>query len=180
MEKEATGLSPRSSPAQKVLGGPIIKLSHRIDTDLIYPGKYLSVRSPDEMIKHVFEHLDPSARAKIKAPSIIVAGRNFGCGSSRSQAVTALKHAGVVAIVAVSFARLYFRNCINQGLPVIICPEAFDRFQEDRNARIDLPGGTIESDGLILKFSPLPDFLLNILSAGGLVPFTRDLIAGAR
>jgi 3-isopropylmalate/(R)-2-methylmalate dehydratase small subunit len=127
------------------------------------------------MIKHVFEHLDPETRAKLKPPTIIVAGRNFGCGSSRFQAVTALKYSGVVAIVAISFARLYFRNCINQGLPVVICPEAFNLLQENKMARIDLLGGTIKSEGLTLPFSPLPDFLLSILSAGGLVPYTRHL-----
>ena len=175
MGTDTPGVPPESKIAHRVLEGPIVKLPHRIDTDLIYPGRYLSVRSPDEMSKHVFEHLDSPTRARIKSPSIIVAGRNFGCGSSRSQAVTAVKHAGVVAIVAVSFARIYFRNCINQGLPVIICPEAFDLLQEDRTAKIDLPGGTIESDGLTLRFNPLPDFLLRILSAGGLIPYTRDI-----
>ena len=161
---------------QTILGGPILRLPHRIDTDLIYPGRYLSVRSPDEMTKHVFENLDSGIRVKIKPCTIIVTGRNFGCGSSRSQAVTALKYAGVAAIVAVSFARLYFRNCINQGLPVIVCPEAYELLQEGKIARIDLVGGSINSDELSIRFNPLPDFLLKILSMGGLVPYTRNLI----
>jgi 3-isopropylmalate/(R)-2-methylmalate dehydratase small subunit len=175
MAYDTPGLSSEPKVPQRTIEGPILKLSHRIDTDLIYPGKYLSVRSPDEMTKHVFEHLDSEIRAKIRPSTIIVAGRNFGCGSSRSQAVTALKYAGVAAIVAISFARLYFRNCINQGLPVIICPEAFELFQEGKMAQIDLVGGAINSDGLSLRFTPLPDFLLKILSMGGLVPYTRNL-----
>lgn len=168
-------LSNEPKIPRTVIDGPILKLSHRIDTDLIYPGRYLSVRSPDEMTKHVFEHLDSEIRAKIRPSTIIVAGRNFGCGSSRSQAVTAVKYAGVAAIVAISFSRLYFRNCINQGLPVIICPEAFELYQEGKMAQIDLVGGTINSDGVSLQFTPLPDFLLKILSMGGLVPYTRNL-----
>lgn len=172
------GLSPLPDPKAtlSILDGPILRLPHRINTDQIYSGRYLSVRSHDEMAKHVFENLDPGIRAKIKPGTIIAAGRNFGCGSSRSQAVTGLKYAGIAAIVAVSFARLYFRNCINQGLPVIVCPEAYELLQEGQIARIDLLGGSIKIDEFNIRFSPLPDFLLKILSEGGLVPYTRKIL----
>jgi 3-isopropylmalate/(R)-2-methylmalate dehydratase small subunit len=157
-----------------ILNGPILKLPHRINTDQIYPGRFLSVRSPEEMARHAFENLDSGLREKVRQGTIVVAGRNFGCGSSRSQAVTALKYAGIAAIVAVSFARLYFRNSINQGLPVVVCPEAYDLLQEGRTAQVNLSSGIITSDVLSLRFTPLPPFLMEILSSGGLVPYTRS------
>lgn len=161
-------------PKDSILEGPILKLPHRINTDQIYPGRFLSVRSPADMASHVFENYDSRLRDKIKQGTILVAGRNFGCGSSRSQAVTALKHAGIGAIVAVSFARLYFRNSINQGLPVVVCPEAYEHLQGGRTAQIDLSGGTITSDDVTLRFTPLAPFLMEILSSGGLVSYTRN------
>ena len=176
------GLRPLPDPKAtlSILDGPILRMPHRVNTDQIYPGKYLSVRSHEEMAKHVFENLDPAIRSKIKPGTILVAGRNFGCGSSRSQAVTGLKYAGIAAIVAVSFARLYFRNCINQGVPVIVCPEAYELLQEDKIARIDLVGGSIRSGELNIRFTPLPDFLLEILSRGGLVHYTHDRLRRER
>jgi len=163
-----------NQPTASILEGPILKLPHRVNSDQIYPGRFLSVRSPDEMAKHVFENLDSGFREKIRQGTILVAGRNFGCGSSRSQAVTALKYAGIGAIVAISFARLYFRNSINQGLPVVVCPEAFELLQEGTTSRVNLPGGTITNDTVNLRFTPLPPFLMEILSKGGLVPYTRS------
>jgi len=147
---------PDPKATLSILEGSILRLPHRINTDQIYSGRYLSVRFHDEMAKHVFENLDPGMRSKIKPGTIILAGRNFGCGSSRSQAVTGLKYAGIAAIVAVSFARLYFRNCINQGMPVIVCPEAYELLQEGKMARIDLVGGSIRSDGFTVRFALYP------------------------
>jgi 3-isopropylmalate/(R)-2-methylmalate dehydratase small subunit len=170
--------TPISGPAISIIEGPLVRLPHHVNTDQIYPGRYLSVRSHDEMARHAFENLESEIRSRIEPGAIIVAGRNFGCGSSRSQAVTGPKYAGIRAIVAVSFARVYFRNCINQGLPVIVCPEAYELLREGERARIDLVGGSIETGASILRFTPLPDFLLEILSEGGLVPYTRRILAG--
>jgi 3-isopropylmalate/(R)-2-methylmalate dehydratase small subunit len=154
----------------------VLKLGDHIDTDLIYPGKYVPLVDPEQWACHALEGIDPGFPDRIKSNDVIVAGRNFGCGSSRSQAVSCLKYAGVSAVVAVSFARIFFRNAINQGLPVIECPEAMEVVDEGETIRISLQEGFIESQGRRLEFEPLPDFLMDIILEGGLVPFTKNLL----
>jgi 3-isopropylmalate/(R)-2-methylmalate dehydratase small subunit len=156
--------------------GRVLRLGDHIDTDLIYPGKYVPLVDPGQWARHALEGIDPCFPGRIKANDVIVAGRNFGCGSSRSQAVSCLKYAGIGAIVAVSFSRIFFRNAINQGLPVIECPESNAALEEGETVRINLQEGFIESQGRRLKFEPLPDFLMDIILAGGLVPFTQKLL----
>jgi len=156
--------------------GRVIKLGDHIDTDLIYPGKYVPLVDPRQWARHALEGIDPAFPGRIKFNDVIVAGRNFGCGSSRSQAVSCLKYAGIGAIVAVSFSRIFFRNAINQGLPVIECPESNEALDEGEKIRINFQEGWIESQGRRLKFEPLPDFLMDILLAGGLAAFTKDLL----
>jgi len=158
--------------------GKVIKLGDNIDTDIIYPGKYLSLLSPDEIKKHALEGVDPSFPLRIRPNDVIVAGKNFGCGSSRSQAVTCLKYAGISAIVAVSFARIFFRNSINQGLPVIVSRDAYQKLDDRAPIYIDLLKGIIKSNKTVINFSPLPDFLLNIILQGGLVPYTKEILKG--
>jgi 3-isopropylmalate dehydratase small subunit len=122
------------------------------------------------------EDADPQFSKQVKKGDVIVAGRNFGCGSSREQAPLALKYAGVGAVVAGSFARIFFRNAINVGLPVVVCPKAHQLIQAGDVVRIDLQKGSIEvsGSGLKMTFDPMPDFLMSILQSGGLVPFTRE------
>jgi 3-isopropylmalate dehydratase small subunit len=121
------------------------------------------------------EDADPSFPARVQEGDVIVAGRNFGCGSSREQAPLALKHAGVSAVVAGSFARIFYRNAVNVGLPVIICPEAASRVRPGDMVRIDLEAGRIVlGDGEGIDFAPMPAFLRAILQEGGLVPYTRS------
>jgi 3-isopropylmalate/(R)-2-methylmalate dehydratase small subunit len=160
----------------QLIEGRVLKLGDHIDTDLIYPGKYVPLVDPAQWARHALEGIDPGFPGRIKSNDVIVAGRNFGCGSSRSQAVSCLKYAGIGAIVALSFSRIFFRNAINQGLPVIECPESNEALADGETIRINLQEGFIESQGRRLKFEPLPDFLMDIILEGGLVPFTRNLL----
>ena len=151
-----------------------------INTDVIYPGKYTyELFSPEEMAKHALEDFDPSFAEKVEKGDIVLAGRNFGCGSSREQAVSCMKHAGVAAIIAPSFARLYYRNAINQALHVIVCPEAADHARQNKHdlqlkeARIDLQEGKIMIGDLEFSFTPMSGKALEIFEAGGLAPYTK-------
>ena len=147
-----------------------------INTDLIIPGRYLDDYSPENLVKHVMEDADPSFAKQVAKGDIIVAGRNFGCGSSREQAPLALKLAGVSGVIAVSFARIFFRNAVNVGLPVIICPKAHALLRQGDEVEVDLDRGLVRSvlTGKELRFEPLPKFLVEILDNGGLVPYVRE------
>jgi len=150
-----------------------------INTDLIIPGRYLDDYSAKNLAAHVMEDADPEFPRKVAKGDIVVAGRNFGCGSSREQAPSALKHAGVSAVVAGSFARIFYRNAINVGMPVIVCPAAAARIRSGDLIEIDLHGGSmVLKDGERITFPPLPDFLIRILDEGGLAPYTRRRLRG--
>ena len=159
-----------------MIEGRAWKFADHINTDLIIPGRYLDDYSPENLAAHVMEDADPRFAKQVRKGDVIVAGRNFGCGSSREQAPLALKYAGVGAVVAGSFARIFFRNAINVGLAVIVCPEAHQAIRAGDVIRIDLHQGSIEvvESGQRMSFDPMPDFLMSILRSGGLVPFTRE------
>jgi 3-isopropylmalate dehydratase small subunit len=159
-----------------MIEGRVWRFGDHINTDLIIPGRYLDDYSSTNLAAHVLEDADPQFAKQVRKGDVIVAGRNFGCGSSREQAPLALKYAGVGAVVAGSFARIFFRNAINVGLPVVVCPQASQRIQAGEVVRIDLQEGSIEvvGTGERMKFNPMPDFLMSILQSGGLVPFTRE------
>jgi len=141
-----------------------------IDTDVILPGKYLVLTDPNEMAKHALEGLVEGFSKKIAKGDIIVAGKNFGCGSSREHAPLALKYAGVGAVVARSFSRIFFRNAINIGLPAVISEDARDVLREGEVISIDLKGGYIQRrNGEKLPVGGYPQFLLEILNDGGLL-----------
>ncbi|MEJ5292722.1 MAG: 3-isopropylmalate dehydratase small subunit [Candidatus Methanosuratincola sp.] len=141
-----------------------------IDTDVILPGKYLVLTDPDELAKHALEGLVSGFSAKISRGDIIVAGKNFGCGSSREHAPLALKYAGVGAVVAKSFSRIFFRNAINIGLPAVISKDARDVIKEGEMLSIDLEEGLISrEDGSRVVVDKYPEFLLEILKDGGLL-----------
>ena len=144
-----------------------------IDTDRIIPGKYTKTLDLAELASHVMEDLDPHFRSRMKHGDLIVAGTHFGCGSSREQAPLALKAAGVSAVVAKSFARIFFRNAINIGLPVIEIAE--HSIQQGDSIHFNLTQGVIHNVTQKIHYSctPLPPVMLNILNAGGLVPFLR-------
>ena len=148
------------------ISGRAWKFGDNIDTDVIIPGKYLRTTDMSVFAAHVMEGIDPRFSGKVKQGDIIVAGRNFGCGSSREQAPLALKHAGISCVVAESFARIFFRNAVNVGLPII---EAKVECLEGDTIEIDLGKGVVKNKNKIFTGTKLPGFLREILADGGLV-----------
>ncbi|OGC41964.1 3-isopropylmalate dehydratase [candidate division WOR-3 bacterium RBG_13_43_14] len=156
--------------------GRVYKFGDNINTDIIYPGKYLSITTErEEMARHCFETVYPEFLKIAEPGDIIVAGRNFGCGSSREQAATCLKYFGISAVVAESFARIFYRNAINLGLTVVIAPGISKKLEHNDIIEVDLKMGIIISkkNREELKTIRLPSSVLEILSAGGLVPYLR-------
>lgn len=141
-----------------------------VDTDVIIPGPYLRTRDVRELACHAMEGIDPDFAGKVKPGDVIVAGKNFGCGSSREQAPLALREAGVACVVARSFARIFYRNAINVGLPVV---EADVSCRQGDEAEVDFSAGTVTVGGVTFRGTKLPDFLLAILQDGGLVAHRR-------
>jgi 3-isopropylmalate/(R)-2-methylmalate dehydratase small subunit len=159
---------------ENVIRGRVWKYGDDVNTDVIFPGKYTyTVKDREEMGEHALEDLDPTFAAGVRPGDVIVAGRNWGCGSSREQAVVALKVKGVGAIVAQSVSRIYYRNCINEALPALTSEEAADALQAGDEIEIDLARGEIRSKRGVFRFPPLPEAVLGIVEAGGLIPFTR-------
>lgn len=158
--------------------GLVWKYGDDINTDVIYAGKYTYQQlEPAEMAKKSLEDLDSSFAAAVKPGDVIVAGKNFGCGSSREQAAACLRYAGVQAVVAKSFSRIYFRNAINLGLAVLQSLDAPDALQSGDEIEIDFEGGHILSAGREFKFFPLPESVLGIVRAGGLLEWTKNKLA---
>ena len=154
--------------------GRVWKYGDDVNTDVIFPGKYTyTLRKPEELAAHALEDLDPDFASNVKPGDIIVAGKNWGNGSSREQAVTSLKYAGVGAVVAVSFARIWFRNAINNGLPAIACPEAVEAIQHRDVISIDMDEGTIHTPRGDFDFAPFPPYLQEILKAGGIIEHVK-------
>lgn len=145
-----------------------------VNTDVIFPGKYTyTLKTPEDIAAHALEDLDPAFAAGVRAGDVIVAGRNWGNGSSREQAVTALKYAGVSALIAASFGGLYFRNCINQGLWPIVCPELRHHVQTGDMIMIDRATMQIIADGRAFAIPPLSPSVQAILDGGGLLPMLQ-------
>ncbi len=158
--------------------GRVWKYGDDVNTDVIFPGKYTyTISDPKEMPQYALEDLDPRFAKEVQPGDIIVAGKNWGNGSSREQAVTCLKEAEVGAIVACSFARIYGRNCINSALPALTCPEAVAAIQNGEVIEIDLEAGTIQCALGTFHFPPLPVNVLAIVEAGGLINYTRQQLA---
>jgi 3-isopropylmalate/(R)-2-methylmalate dehydratase small subunit len=155
--------------------GNAIKFGDNVDTDVILPGKYLVLIDPRELAKHAMEGLDAAFSEKAKKGVLVVGGKNFGCGSSREQAPLALKYAGVKSVLAESFARIFFRNAINIGLPVIEHKGITAAVDNDDKLSVDLETGTIQnlSKGKSFQIDKLPPFILEILLDGGLVENLR-------
>ncbi|MBU1706875.1 3-isopropylmalate dehydratase small subunit [bacterium] len=154
--------------------GHVWKYGDNVNTDVIFPGKYTyTINDPKEMAKHAMEDEDPEFVKKVKAGDVIVAGKNFGCGSSREQAAICLREAGVGAVIAKSFSRIYFRNCINIGLLAVTSSEAVDAIQAGDKVTVDFKNGTITAPAGTFNFPPLPEMILGIVEAGGLIPYTR-------
>ncbi len=157
-----------------MLRGKAFKFGDGISTDHIIPGKYASLRSNlDELARHVLEDADPTFVSRVKEGDFIVAGSNFGLGSSREHAPLVIKMAGVSAILAKSVARIFFRNAINLGLPVLICDT--ENINDGDELEIDLSAGTVRdiSNGKNLTFGKIPEVMLRILAEGGLIPYIK-------
>lgn len=157
-----------------MLKGRALKLGNNITTDHIIPGRYAHLRSDlPELAKHVLEDADPTFASRVKAGDFIVAGNNFGLGSSREHAPLVIKMAGVSAILVKSVARIFFRNAINLGLPVLICDT--DKIEEGDELEIDLKTGVVKdaTNGNRLTFGKIPEIMLRILNQGGLVPYIQ-------
>jgi 3-isopropylmalate/(R)-2-methylmalate dehydratase small subunit len=165
-----------------ILKGKVHKYGANVDTDAIIPARYLNVSEADELAKHCMEDIDTDFINKVKKGDIIVAGSNFGCGSSREHAPVAIKAAGISAVIAPSFARIFFRNGINIGLPLLESPEASSDIASGDIVEIDLKEGIIKNKTKDETYTakPYPDFMMDIVNAGGLVEHTRKKIAGGR
>lgn len=145
---------------------------HNVNTDVIFPGKYTyTLRTPEEIAAHALEDLDPSFAGAVQPGDVIIAGENWGCGSSREQAVTCLKHAGVPMIVAASFSRIYYRNCINQGVLPVIIPELHRLLTTGDT--LTREGSSLLAAGQRFALPALPPLVERILAAGGLLPMLR-------
>ncbi len=157
----------------KIRGKAII-YGDDIDTDIIIPGRYLVLQDPKELAKHAMEGIDPSFPEKARDGAIIIAGKNFGCGSSREEAPVALKHANTKCVIAKSFARIFYRNAINIGLPILEA-DLEGSVSEGDELEIDVVEGVIENKtrGLKIEAKPLPPLALEIIKAGGLTKYVR-------
>ncbi len=153
----------------------IWRFGDNIDTDMLFPGKYVYSCSTVEEIKpHLLEDLDPSFSKNVKEGDIILAGKNFGCGSSREQPVVGLKAVGIKAVVAESFARIFYRAAINQGLILIECSEAVKAYSEGKDIKLDMDAGKIDVGDKTFSFPKLPKEIIAIRDAGGLLAYTRS------
>jgi 3-isopropylmalate/(R)-2-methylmalate dehydratase small subunit len=151
------------------------KYGDHVNTDVIIPARYLNVSDAEQLAAHCMEDLDPEFTNRVQPGDILVAGEDFGCGSSREHAPIAIKAAGISAVIAHSFARIFFRNAINIGLPVLVSPEAAAEIKTGDELEIGLAAGTISdiTRGRAYHSEPFPDFLRDIIAAGGLIPYTR-------
>ena len=151
--------------------GDVIKYGRDIDTDVIIAARYLNTSDAQELAKHCMQDLDPTFVQRVKPGDLVVAEENFGCGSSREHAPLCIKTAGVSCVIAKSFARIFYRNAINIGLPIMECPEAVDGISEGDRVSVDADAGVIvnETTGQRFTAQPFPPFIKEIIEAGGLV-----------
>ena len=152
------------------------RYGNNVDTDVIIPARYLSTTSHAELACHCMEDIDPQFTSKVKPGDLIVAGENFGCGSSREHAPIAIKASGVSCVIAKTFARIFYRNAINIGLPIMECPAAADAIAEGDLISVDFDAGTIhnETQGTTYQAAPFPPFILDIIQAGGLINSIKE------
>jgi 3-isopropylmalate/(R)-2-methylmalate dehydratase small subunit len=159
-----------------IIKGTVVKFADNIDTDQIYPGRYLELTDHKAIGRHAMEGVTPYKQ--LKEFDILVAGKNFGCGSSREHAVITLVHAGVKAVIAESFGRIFYRNAINLGLPALICPDISRLLNEGSTIEINLTEGLLIDidNGMEIKIQKIPSYVEGILSKGGLIPYIQSVI----
>lgn len=163
---------------ESVIQGRIYKFGDNINSDVIIPGRYLIYIDKERLGQHAFEMLGEGFGAKLRNFDILVAGRNFGCGSAREQAATAIQGLGIKAVVASSFARTFYRNAINDGLPIVECPALVAAVTEGDEIRMDLAAGEIHHSGRVFPFPKMPDSVRKILELGGLAEYLKTQLAG--
>jgi len=158
-----------------IIQGKVWHYGDNVDTDVIIPARYLNTADPKELAVHCMEDIDPTFAGKVKPGDLIVAGRNFGCGSSREHAPVAIKACGVPCIIAASFARIFYRNAINIGLPLIELGEAAAEIKAGDSLKVDLALGQVENvtSGKTYRVQPLPGFIRDIAAAGGLINYVK-------
>lgn len=162
----------------EIIRGLVHKFGDHIDTDQIIPARYLNTSDANELAKHCLESVDPGFSKKVRPGDIIVAGENFGCGSSREHAPLAIKAAGISAVVAASFARIFYRNAFNIGLPIFESPQAAADIKAGEEIEINPSKGKIKNltSGKIYPTQPYPEFIQKLVSSGGLINFTKEKI----
>jgi 3-isopropylmalate/(R)-2-methylmalate dehydratase small subunit len=159
---------------EKILQGKVYKFGDNINSDIIIAGRYLIYIEPDKLAEHAFEMLGDGFPSKVRQFDILVAGRNFGCGSAREQAVTAIMGLGIKAVVACSFARTFYRNAINSGLPIVECPELYLAVAEGDSIQIDLAEGQIRHNAATFAFPKFPESMQQLLEVGGLAAYLKS------
>jgi len=161
--------------------GTVHKYGDHIDTDAIIAARYLTTSDHDELAGHCMQDIDPEFVSRVRPGDVMVAGENFGCGSSREHAPISIKAAGVSAVIAATFARIFYRNALNIGLPIIESPEAAERISASDEVTVDTEAGTVvdHTTGEEFSFAPLTDVAAELVAAGGLVPMVRERLAKA-
>ena len=156
--------------------GKVFKYGDNVDTDVIIPARYLAIADPKELAEHCMEDIDKDFVKKVQPGNIMVAGKNFGCGSSREHAPLVIKVSGISCVIAETFARIFYRNAINIGLPIIECPEAAKDIQDGDEVEVDFDSGMIynRTKGTEFKGQPFPEFMQKLIAAGGLVNYTNS------
>lgn len=156
--------------------GTVFKYGDNVDTDVIIPARYLNSPSPEELAKHCMEDIDPAYATSVKQGDIIVGGWNFGCGSSREHAPIAIKASGASCVIAGNFARIFYRNAINIGFPILECPEASEKINKGDTVSVDFSTGIIkdETTGETFKANAFPSFIQEIIDKGGLLPYLKE------
>ncbi len=164
------------------LRGKVHKFGANVDTDAIIPGVYLTLTEPGELAKHCMEGIDSEFVGRVKPGGIIVAGTNFGCGSSREHAPIAIKASGISCVIAKSFARIFFRNAINIGLPLLECAQAAEESEAGDTLEVEIQSGKIRNitRDRLFQAEPYPHFMLELISAGGLIEHTKRILEARR
>lgn len=157
-----------------IIRGKVYRFGDNVNSDIIIAGRYLIYIEPEKLAEHAFEVLGPEVQKTLRGYNIFVAGRNFGCGSAREQAATAILGLGVKAVVACSFARTFYRNAINSGLPIVECPALYEAVQQDDEIAIDLAAGQIALSGKVYNFPKFPDSMRQLLEVGGLAAYLKQ------
>ncbi len=165
-----------------MLKGKVHKYGANVDTDAIIPARYLNISNPAELAKHCMEDIDEDFVNRVRAGDIMMATTNFGCGSSREHAPLAIKASGISCVIAQSFARIFFRNAINIGLPLLECVEAVDKTEAGDTLEVDLASGRIKNlaSGMTFTAKPYPNFMAALISAGGLIEYTKKRLGSRR